>query len=362
MNNYTYMTGSQTVRSRPGFYIGASDLPIILDLSKYTTPMDLWRQKSGRDPAFMGNEFTRWGNELEGLILKNVIARHGDMKTAMKFFIDYTRNMYKRRSEWKPKTQFEPFTECIHPDHPWLITHADCLLRTIRSGVRTYGKDSIIGEPYIIEAKSGGLFGNMRREDMDGYDPKDPTASGVPFSVFFQLQAQMVCYDIHYGKVAALIDTNKFSIYDVNANPKIQGKLIEVGSRMMYCLERDVPPTPKTFGDIRHLFPVLNEQRLTIMGEQAAIAWDIKERLKKARAQIKRGEAVKEDLMNAMALLIGGNSEMADEAGNKIASQSKWMQGNMLSPKKIKAGCPEAYALLDSAGLITESERGRITA
>ncbi len=350
MNNYTYMTGSQTVRSRPGFYIGASDLPIILGLSKFTTPMDLWRQKSGRDPAFTGNESTRWGNELEGLILKNVIARHGDMKTAMKFFIDYTRNMYTRRRRWKPKTRFEPFTECIHPDHPWLITHADCLHVAAKYGME------------IIEAKSGGLFGNIRREDMDGYDPKDPTASGVPFSVFFQVQAQMVCYDIPYAKVAALIDTNKFSIYDVNANAKIQAKLIEVGSRMMYCLERDVPPTPKTFGDIRHLFPVLNEQRLTIMGEQAAIAWDIKERLKKARAQIKRGEAIKEDLMNAMALLIGGNSEMADELGNKIASQSKWMQGNMLSPKKIKAGCPEAYDLLDDAGLITESERGRITA
>jgi hypothetical protein len=34
----------------------------------------------------------------------------------------------------------------------------------------------------------------------------------------------------------------------------------------------------------------------------------------------------------------------------------------MLSPKKIKELCPEAYELLDAAGAITKSDRRRINA
>ena len=346
MNSYTYMTGKQDVRTRKGFYVGSSDIPIILGLTP-TTPVDLFRQKTGREAGFQGNDLTWWGHELEGLILKNAIARDMDMQTAMKFFIDYSRNMYRRRNSWLPKTAYEPFTEAIHPDLPWAIAHADCLYNP--------------GER-IIEAKSGGFFANIRREDMDGYDAKDPTASGVPFKTFFQVQWQDLCYGVIQSDVAALIDTNKFSTYQVDGNVKLQAKLIEIGSRFMYCLVNDIAPTPRTFGDIKKLFPEINDNRLTIMGEQAAIAWDIKERLKKAKAKMKAGKNEKEDLENALALLIGENVELADEMGNKICSQSKWQQFNMLSPKKVKESCPEAYDMLDEVGLITKGERRKLNA
>jgi hypothetical protein len=346
MNSYTYMTGSQDVRSREGFYIGSSDIPIILGLTPQT-PMDLWREKTGREEGFKGNSFTWWGHELEGIILKNAIARQDTSEIANTFFLDYSRYMYRRGNRWRPKTAYEPFTECLHPDQPWMLAHADCLYNP--------------GEK-IIEAKSGGFFANVRREEMDGYDAKDPTASGVPFKVFFQVQWQMSCYGVGQTDVAALIDSNKFSIYQVDGNSKIQGKLIELGSRFMWHLTNDVAPTPQTFGDIKNLFPVLNDRRLTIMGEKAAIAWDLKARLKKARAKIKAGERQKADLINALALMIGENVELADEMGKKICSQSKYPKLNMLSPKKIKESCPEAYKLLDDAGMINTHDERRINA
>ncbi len=346
MNPYTYMTGAHDVRSRKGFYIGSSDISVILGLTP-TTPYQWWREHAGRDPQFEGNDRTFWGTELEGLILKNTIAKETTLQIAQKFFIDYSRNQYQRRWRWRPKTAYEPFTECIHPEFPWMLAHADCVYNP---GDR------------LIEAKSGGFFGNVRREEMDGYDRSDPTASGLPFKVFFQVQYQAAVYGCPHVDVAALINTNDFSTYQVDANGKIQARLIEAGSRMMYCLQNDVAPTPKTFGDIKKLFPELNDQRLTVMGERAAIAWDLKGRLKKARAIEKRGKAQKEDIMNALALLLGENSEMADEMGNKICSQSMWEQLAMLSPKKVKESCPEVYALLDAAGMITAEPRRKITA
>ncbi len=346
MNNYTYMTGGADVRSRKGFYIGSSDIPIILGLTP-TTPMDLWRQKTGREEGFTGNDLTYWGHELEGVILKRAILDDAGAKMASKFFMDYSRVMYRRPPAWKPKTAYEPFTEAIHPDQPWMLAHADCLYNP--------------GEK-IIEAKSGGFFANVRREDMDGYDRADPTASGVPFKVFFQVQWQMACYGIKQTDIAALIDTNKFSVYQVDASSKIQAKLIELGSRFMYCLTNDMAPTPRTFGDIKNLFPEINDRRLTIMGDKAAIAWDIKERRKKAATKEKNAKKEKEDLTNALALMIGENLELADEMGNKICSQSMWQQTEMLSPKKIEASCPEAYELLNKAGMIVKGDRRRINA
>ncbi len=390
MNPYTYMTGSADVRSRKGFYIGSSDIPIILGLTP-TTPMDLWRQKTGREEGFTGNDLTYWGHELEGVILKRAILDAGGAKMASKFFMDYSRVMYRRKRRWKPKTAYEPFTEAIHPDQPWMLAHADCLYTGGSTAFRvkqgdtsaevTINKaiDFVSGKPgrmatvladgavdnsveKIIEAKSGGFFANVRREDMDGYDRADPTASGVPFKVFFQVQWQMACYGITLADIAALIDTNKFSVYQVDASSKIQAKLIELGSRFMYCLTNDVAPTPRTFGDIKKLFPEINDRRLTIMGDKAAIAWDIKERRKKAATKEKNAKKEKEDLTNALALMIGENLELADEMGNKICSQSMWHPFDMLSPKKIKESCPEAYELLNKAGMIVKGDRRRINA
>jgi hypothetical protein len=344
MNSYSYMTGTHDVRSRKGFYIGASDISTIIGLTK-TTPYQWWREHTGRDPAFAGNSATYWGHELEGLVLKNAIWKEAGQDIAQRFFLDYSRNQYKRRANWQPKTAYEPFTECIHPDFPWMLAHADCVYNP---GDR------------LIEAKSGGFFGNVRRDDMDGYDRTDPTASGLPFKVFFQAQWQAAVYGCPHVDVAALINTNDFSTYQVDANGKIQARLIEAGSRMMYCLTNDVAPTPKTFGDIKKLFPELNDMRLTVMGERAAIAWELKERMKKARALEKRGKTQKEDITAALALLLGDHVELADEMGKKICSQSIFPKLTMLSPKKIKDECPDAYDLLDAAGLIESKEQRRI--
>ena len=346
MNDFTYLTGKHHVRSRDGYYIGSSDWPTILGLSP-KTPVDLYREKTGREKPFTGNAATWWGNELEGIILKNAIYEIDGPEIANTFFFDYSAHQYRRTGRWQPKTDYLPFTECLHPDHKWALAHADCVHA---------------GKPLIIEAKSGGFFGNVRRQDMDGYYRSDPTASGVPFRVYFQVQWQSLCYGIPSIIVGALINTNDFSTYEIDANTKIQSKMLEAGSRFMWHLERDIPPTPRTFGDIQKLFPSLNDRRLTITGEQAAIAWDIKERLHKAKDNIKKYESLKKDYENALALLIGPNVELADEMGNKIASRSSWSQYNMLSPKKVQAECPEAFDLLENAGLIQESERSRIYA
>ena len=356
MNSYTFMHSGKTVRSLEGHYIGASEVPIILGLTK-TTALDLWRQKTGIDKGFQGTEKTEWGHMLEGLVLYKRIKNEAGPAVAYKFLIDYTRNMFERGPGWKPKTEYHPFTECRHPEFPWMIAHADCV-KSLRWGFN--GKETISVEPKIIEAKSGGRFANLRREEMDGYDPGDPTQSGLPMKVYTQVQWQQAVYDIEKADVCALIDTNNFYTFNVPGNKQIQAKLIEIGSRFMRCLVKNIPPTPRTFGDVNKLCPEINNNRFTIMGEKALIAWDIKDRLKKARKKYKRIETEIKDYVNSLGLFIGENKELADEFGDKICSQSKYNQGTLIGPEAIRKECPKAYELLVKAGMIKNHEVRRI--
>ncbi len=357
MNSYTFMHSGKDVRSLPGFYIGASEIPTILGLG-FITAYDLWEQKTGRAIGFIGNERTEFGHLHEPTILYKRIKNEAGPKTAYKFLVDYTRNMFDRGPGWKPKTEYHPFTECRHSDFPWMIAHADC----VRGGTIPLKSSHKADESYpkIIEAKSGGRFANLRREEMDGYDPKDPTQSGLPMKVYSQVQWQEAVYDIQDADVCALIDTNNFMQFSVPGNKQIQAKLIEIGSRFMRCLVKDIPPTPKTFGDIAKLFPEINNNRLTIIGEKSLIAWDIKDRLKKARTKQKKAKAQIDDCVNALGLFIGENKELADEFGDKICSQSKYESPTMISQKAIKESCPEVFEILKKAGLINKHEVRRI--
>ena len=45
--------------------IGGSDAPVVMGVSPFKTPLELWREKTGQENGFEGNWATRRGNELE---------------------------------------------------------------------------------------------------------------------------------------------------------------------------------------------------------------------------------------------------------------------------------------------------------
>lgn len=65
MLNLTYR--ATNVRSE---YLGASEAPAILGLSPWSTPFDVWARKKGYAEPFQGNEATRRGHRLEGVVLQ----------------------------------------------------------------------------------------------------------------------------------------------------------------------------------------------------------------------------------------------------------------------------------------------------
>lgn len=78
--------------------IGASDAPIIMGVSPYKTPRELWLEKTGRKPPFAGSWATERGTRLEPLA----------------------------RNHYEAVTGYVVQPHCqAHPDYPWMRASLD---------------------------------------------------------------------------------------------------------------------------------------------------------------------------------------------------------------------------------------------
>lgn len=80
--------------------LGGSDMPIVLGLSPFTSPFELWLEKRGLKEPFAGNAATKWGKKLEALVADEFAEVHGCKLRS--------KNQTARRE-----------------DHPWAMAHID---------------------------------------------------------------------------------------------------------------------------------------------------------------------------------------------------------------------------------------------
>ena len=57
--------------------LGGSDVGAVLGMSEYSSPYTIWAEKSGKLPAFEGNEWTKLGNDLEGYVAQRFTEASG---------------------------------------------------------------------------------------------------------------------------------------------------------------------------------------------------------------------------------------------------------------------------------------------
>ncbi|MEA0556502.1 YqaJ viral recombinase family protein, partial [Lysinibacillus irui] len=61
-----FQTDDKNVIENPSVFVGGSDVPIILGLSKYKSQFELAKEKTGLVPTvFEGNEYTVYGQTME---------------------------------------------------------------------------------------------------------------------------------------------------------------------------------------------------------------------------------------------------------------------------------------------------------
>ena len=248
--------------------IGASDAAAALGLSRYKTPYDLYREKTGEaDPDDLdGNEAVEIG-----LLAEPMIATLYERRTGHR--VQHVRAILQ------------------HPEHHYLTCNLD---------------GRVFGEERLVEKKTAGFTSRGFIDAEWGEDGTDQ----IPTHHFVQAQAQLAVTGFAVNDVAALLAGIGFRIYTVRRNDEFIALMIERLAEFWSYVERREPPPVTTLEEVRKRFP--QHVPLPIEADDAAqsayrILLDAKQRIKAAEADEKRAQdAISSYLAEHDTLTING--------------------------------------------------------
>lgn len=152
--------------------IGGSDVASIMGLNKYSSPLNVWLIKTGREPSpdLSDNQAVEWGNRLEDVVADKFADEHPELQV-------------RRRN-----------ATMVSIERPWAFANID---RWVTDGNGSIG---------ILEIKTVGM---RRAADWD---------NGVPLYYLTQVTHYMSVTGYQYAWVAVLIGGQEFREYYIERN------------------------------------------------------------------------------------------------------------------------------------------------
>jgi predicted phage-related endonuclease len=237
------MTHSPEIIKKRKTGIGGSEVPAILGLDKFSSPYQVWLRKTGREPAFTGNAYTK-----AGIILESAVVE---------FFTRETKYRIIKTSS-KPQVY-------VHPKADFAIGMPDRLYIGNRIGKG------------ILECKT------MQGETDDVYD-----------SWFAQLQWYLGVVGLMYGGVAWLEHGLNFKYKEYEYDPDFFNFMLEeVRKFWENHILTDTPPDPINIQDVNLMFTKhIEGSKIEATPEMIAVHAD----LKTIRGELKALEAKEAEL------------------------------------------------------------------
>lgn len=210
--------------------IGGSDIPVILGLSSYKTPYQLYLEKIGH--VEVDEEMTElqyWGHQLEGIV----------------------RDEFAKRNNVEVETR----DTIIHPVHSFLRGNIDGFIPSLNA---------------VLEVKCSSTFMSSEWGD-DGSDT-------IPMQYLVQVAHYCILTNAKCAYLAVLIGGNNYREFQYNRDTALENHLIEEATKFWNCVETRTPPDPVNQHDLRLMFPkhdpektlkINNDimEQLTVLGE-----------------------------------------------------------------------------------------------
>jgi len=175
--------------------IGGSDVPSVLGISRWTTPYELWEEKTGRSAGVEENDVMSLGKYLEPYIAKKYTEKTG-------------RKVQERHMSF------------VHPEYPFMRANLD---REILKDKRGVG---------ILEIKALGSF-PFRKLKM----------SGIDNMYICQLQHYLFVTGRSWGAFAVMNrDNGELIHFDVEPDKTFQDLILEKCIEFWKYVEADTPP------------------------------------------------------------------------------------------------------------------------
>lgn len=260
------LTDAQIANRMKG--LGASEVSALFGLNEYTTPYQIWLEKTGRyKPDWSGKNDRLWyGSHLEEVIAKRYMFETGEVVTA------------------DPETRYRA-------EYPYLLCHIDREIKEKRK---------------LVEIK------------IARYNPAhwgEPGSSEILPQYQIQVQAQLAC-NPGYEEADLCVffyQTLEIKIYTIKRNEELIKRIGSASTRFweMYVLA-DTPPQCESIDDVKLAHPINNDEFL----EATPLELDAYERIKEVRERIK--ELEKEELKHKTDLIVLCGANAGIKSDNKI--------------------------------------------
>lgn len=236
--------------------IGGSDAPVILGLSSFKTPLQLWMEMTGRLAPQPDSALLRRGRKLEPVVISEYEEETGRSVT---------------------KGSFE-----IHPERPWQSVHLD--------GTIAANEHEGLG---ALEAKSANVF------RIKEWDTEAPLLAQV------QLQHGLSVTGLQWGSVAGLLGGLEFRWQDFERNNAFIDRLVEHEIAFMSHVTSDTPPDPVAADSsmLGRVWEMVEGSFVNLPDE--AEQWDL-DRLR-AKSEMARLKEIVDELDSKLKFAIGPN-------------------------------------------------------
>lgn len=249
--------------------IGGSDIPIIMGLSPYKTPYQLYLEKSGiiEDNQEI-NESQYWGNCLEGVIREEFSKRN-------KISIE------------TPETIIHPFYDFMRANIDGYIPDWDA----------------------VLEIKCSSSF----KSDDWGTIGTDE----IPIQHIIQVAYYCALTNSNVAYIAVLIGGNDYREYKYIRDNELESYIIDSAKSFWKCVQNKTPPNAFNQIDLKLMFPK-NKENKNIIATNEIIEQliELNEIRKNIKSLTEKSNSIKFNIMNFMK----DSSYLSDEFGNKIAS------------------------------------------
>ncbi len=277
--------------------IGSSDAATAVGLNPYKSQLELWLEKTGRQPA---TEDARGMSDpcYWGALLEPYVA------------VAYQQMTGRKVRKLNAVLQ--------HPTMPFMLANID---------------REVVGEPdvQILECKTAGEFGSRLWKE------------GVPEYVQLQVQHQLAVTGKDAADVAVLLCGQDLQIHRIMRDEDVIARLVVLEARFWACVETDTPPaadgSESAARALRHLYPG-NDTSLDFTGDVALCqAFDELTGLRSGLdAQQQRAEVLKQAIQQAM-----GDASKAIFANGSVTYR-RAKDVTSLDAKRLAAERPEIAA------------------
>jgi len=274
------LTVEQVTRRLRG--IGSSDSAAAIGLNPYYTSVELWQEKRGELPPFIGNEATKWGKLLEAPVRQEFAEQTGRV------------------------VRLPPDT-LVHPKYSWLVCHPD--------GVTDDGR----------------LYEGKTARYPDGWG--DSGTDQVPEHYLIQCQHGMMVTGLPVCDLAVLIGGQDFRMYVIPADEGLQAAILDAEAEFWTHVTRGTRPpldlsAPGAIAVLKRLYPGTNGQ--TVKASADIEAWRVK--LENSKAAGKSAEKVEAEAKAALLEFMGEASVLRFGDGRGFRRAKVERKGYVVEP------------------------------